>query len=146
MYSIESGLFFFQHYLGIIQGISYYMVAFVWWVCYVLIRVEVDQGRGGDFKNSCHWGILADMEKGNVGKEGSRVKINIVCSCGSEFSYSGVLDSASEGIVEGIVERWLGSHEVCAECAIEEEIDEECEECALPHFLFSFCTGAQVPR
>jgi len=42
MYSIESGLFFFQHYLGIIQGISYYMVAFVWWVCYVLIRVEVD--------------------------------------------------------------------------------------------------------
>jgi len=43
MYSIESGLFFFQHYLGIIQGISYYMVAFVWWVCYVLIRVEVDR-------------------------------------------------------------------------------------------------------
>jgi len=46
MYSIESGLFFFQHYLGIIQGISYYMVAFVWWVCYVLIRVEVDRWIG----------------------------------------------------------------------------------------------------
>ena len=68
--------------------------------------------------------------------EGSRVEINIVCSCGSELSYSGVLDNASEKIVE----RWMDVHARCAEWVIEEGIDESASG---PLFFFS-CAGAEA--